>query len=318
MNESRNGPKTNIVRDRQTGLYGNSLARAFNLRPEIAVTPAVPSLGDRKFAITRIKSNTGLGAGQLPAEPAFLVSVAIEGILAKNWRAWIDGKEFTPPDWLPNQVGVVDLESAPAIWSDIPTDFLHIYIPRCEVEEIAREHGIQYLGEVKPVIGVRDIFIANLARLIAKPLTGEPTENCLRLDHARLLLSSHLIQKYAGSQGLTAAPVCKLAPWQQSRAMAMLRSDLAETVRLCDLASECGLSASHFARCFKATFGISVHQSLIKFRVESAQNLLAHTRYPIADIAIQSGFSDQAAFTRTFKQLIGTSPARWRRDFCTL
>jgi len=33
----------------------------------------------------------------------------------------------------------------------------------------------------------------------------------------------------------------------------------------------------------------------------------------LIDIAIQSGFNDQAAFTRTFHQLVGLSPGRWRR-----
>jgi AraC family transcriptional regulator len=98
----------------------------------------------------------------------------------------------------------------------------------------------------------------------------------------------------------------------------MLRDNVSANVRLADIANECGLSPSHFARCFKATFGLSVHQSLIRLRIEAAQRLLASTRHSIVDIAMQSGFSDQAALTRTFTQIVGTSPARWRKASCTL
>ncbi|HSY63315.1 MAG TPA: helix-turn-helix transcriptional regulator, partial [Terriglobales bacterium] len=62
-----------------------------------------------------------------------------------------------------------------------------------------------------------------------------------------------------------------------------------------------------------ATFGISTHQWLIRRRIEHAQGLLRQTSTSIADVAIQSGFGDQAAFTRTFRRTIGVSPGRWRR-----
>jgi AraC-like DNA-binding protein len=80
-----------------------------------------------------------------------------------------------------------------------------------------------------------------------------------------------------------------------------------------EIARECALSVSHFARSFKETFGISTHQWLIRRRIENAQELLRQTTTPIVDIAMQSGFGDQAAFTRTFSQVVGVSPGRWRR-----
>jgi transcriptional regulator GlxA family with amidase domain len=33
----------------------------------------------------------------------------------------------------------------------------------------------------------------------------------------------------------------------------------------------------------------------------------------IAQIAVQMGFSDQAHFTKSFRQVIGQTPAAWRR-----
>ena len=53
---------------------------------------------------------------------------------------------------------------------------------------------------------------------------------------------------------------------------------------------------------------------LVQRRIERSQELLIHTGESLVDIADQAGFADQAAFTRTFHQIVGISPGRWRRD----
>jgi AraC-like DNA-binding protein len=88
-------------------------------------------------------------------------------------------------------------------------------------------------------------------------------------------------------------------------------------IRLSEIARECGLSVSHFARSFKTSFGISAHQWLIQHRIDRARQLMSQTSMSLIEIAIQSGFNDQAAFTRTFHQLVGVSPGRWRRQYAT-
>ena len=48
-------------------------------------------------------------------------------------------------------------------------------------------------------------------------------------------------------------------------------------------------------------------------RVESAKTLLSRKILCLTEIALETGFSDQAAFNRTFKAMTGTTPGRWRR-----
>jgi transcriptional regulator GlxA family with amidase domain len=69
------------------------------------------------------------------------------------------------------------------------------------------------------------------------------------------------------------------------------------------MARECGLSVSHFTRSFKTSFDTSTHQWLIQHRIDNAKQLMSQPSMSLIDIAIQSGFNDQAAFTRTFHQL---------------
>lgn len=104
-----------------------------------------------------------------------------------------------------------------------------------------------------------------------------------------------------------------LAPWQCRRAEAMLRARLGGRVELALLARECRLSARHFSRAFRHSFGTSPYRWLVERRVERARQLLAESVMPIAEIAVASGFADQSHFTRVFSRHVGASPAAWRR-----
>jgi transcriptional regulator GlxA family with amidase domain len=93
----------------------------------------------------------------------------------------------------------------------------------------------------------------------------------------------------------------------------MIREKLDGVIHLAEMAEECGLSVSHFTRAFKTSFGVSPYRWLLERRIDRAKALLLANALPIADIAIWTGFSDQAAFTRAFHKMVGDSPARWQR-----
>jgi AraC family transcriptional regulator len=104
-----------------------------------------------------------------------------------------------------------------------------------------------------------------------------------------------------------------LAPWQVRSITAHIDANLNSTLYCETLASLAGLSVSHFARTFKHTFGFSPHAFLLRRRIERAQGLMLQSTLPLAQIATDCGFSDQAHFSRQFLQLTGESPGSWRR-----
>jgi AraC-like DNA-binding protein len=87
----------------------------------------------------------------------------------------------------------------------------------------------------------------------------------------------------------------------------------AQGLRLEELAALAGLSLGQFERRMKKLFQLSPGQYVMKVRIQAAAEALAESSRPIAAIAGEVGFCDQAALNRHFKQVVGLSPAAYRR-----
>src|ERR1700693_920941 len=164
------------------------------------------------------------------------------------------------------------------------------------------------------VYGTSDPVLHHLTQVILPCLDRPEMFSQLFMDSFTLMICSHLVERYA--QIREAIPQIKggLSPWQRRRVVEMLQEHLDGGLKLGTLAEECRLSVSHFARSFRRSFGTSAHRYLILHRVEIAKALLSETNNSLVEIAAQTGFSDQAAFTRTFAALVGATPAKWRRE----
>lgn len=78
------------------------------------------------------------------------------------------------------------------------------------------------------------------------------------------------------------------------------------------LAKVSGVSTAHFARSFKAAFGIPPHRYLLTRRIERAKALLRDTDQPIIDVAFQTGWSSLGTFGRVFRDVAGEAPSELR------
>ena len=79
---------------------------------------------------------------------------------------------------------------------------------------------------------------------------------------------------------------------------------------LADLAAVAGLTQFQLIGLFRKGVGMTPHAYLTQIRLASARAALRRL-VPIADAAIQSGFYDQAALTRTFKRCYGITPLQF-------
>lgn len=83
-----------------------------------------------------------------------------------------------------------------------------------------------------------------------------------------------------------------------------------DTIQLQELSQVSNMSASHFQRRFKQTFGISPIRYLQSLRVDRAKGLIKQN-HSLTQVAYQTGFYDQSHFNKYFKLLTGMAPSRY-------
>jgi AraC family transcriptional regulator len=105
-----------------------------------------------------------------------------------------------------------------------------------------------------------------------------------------------------------------LASWQARRTLDYIEANLGSKMGIGELAGVVSLSRSHFSRAFKSSLGLSPMEYVAVRRVERAKALISSTKEPLAEVALACGFADQPHFNRRFRDIIGTSPGRWRRS----
>jgi len=97
------------------------------------------------------------------------------------------------------------------------------------------------------------------------------------------------------------------------KALAVLHARPGHPWTLDTLGREAGLSRSALAERFASLVGEPPIQYLARWRMQVAADLLTTTHDGIAAIGARVGYASEAAFSRTFKKLVGLPPAAWRR-----
>jgi AraC family transcriptional regulator len=267
------------------------------------------------FTITRLQSPAGLPdrVTKLSPVPALLVSISLKSLPSSSYQVWTADKLMVTSIVHPFRSNVIDFGLQPTCWAGSAFDYVHYSVPRKGLDDIAEDLGFGRVSDYRMAVLEDDVVVARITKSVLPFLGGKDRLSMLALDQFSLILGAHLLQRYGVLQKTARCSKGGLAPWQKRRASELLHEKMHGRIRLSEIARECGLSVSHFARSFKTSFGTSTHQWLIQHRIDHAKQLMSQTSLSLTDIAIQSGFNDQAAFTRTFHQLIGVSPGRWRR-----
>ena len=95
-----------------------------------------------------------------------------------------------------------------------------------------------------------------------------------------------------------------------------LEHHFAENVGLDEITAVSGLSSYHLIRVFRSEIGLPPHAYLEQVRINRARLLLRMGK-SIAEVAFQTGFSDQSHLTRHFKKMTGVTPGQYRQTAIT-
>ncbi len=98
------------------------------------------------------------------------------------------------------------------------------------------------------------------------------------------------------------------------QALAPIRGNYGQCLRVGLLAAQVGLSRSRFEHLFKAETGVTFRSRSRSLRLERAQTLLADYALRIKEVGSQCGYSSTSYFAHDFKKFFQVSPSEYRRS----
>jgi transcriptional regulator GlxA family with amidase domain len=129
---------------------------------------------------------------------------------------------------------------------------------------------------------------------------------------ARVLVMDH---RRSGGQSQQ-SELLTLAPKSDrvQSALEYARKNLAQPIRVEDLARAANLSPRQFSRIFQSETGQSPAKAIEQLRVEAARNMIERGRHPLEVIARETGFRDREHLREVFVREVGVAPQSLRRE----
>jgi AraC family transcriptional regulator len=153
-----------------------------------------------------------------------------------------------------------------------------------------------------------------LAAVNSERIAGFPNGR-LFLDSVEQALALALVNGYAVRDRPIRVYRGGLSPGRLRRVRELVYAKMEDELSLGDLAQSVGLSTAHFSEMFRKSTGETPHQFVLRLRVERAKEMLRSAESRVLDVAIACGFKTQQHFARVFRQLCGSTPTEYRREF---
>ena len=213
--------------------------------------------------------------------------------------------------WL-SPIGVGDNEVA--ITAPIPKA-MHLYLPTTLFRRLSDDFNLPTAPahSIRYVAGIRDEVIHQTALSILSEMTSETAAGRMYVETASLMLAARLIHKYCDCGSSTTLDAHPLDHVRLRRVLDYISANIDDDITLADLARVGGQSPFHFARKFSLAMGVSPKRYVSRLRLDKAMAELAAGRLPLAQIALNAGFSSQASFTRAFRRATSMTPQEYRR-----
>ncbi len=204
----------------------------------------------------------------------------------------------------------------------------------------ARPATVRWTGEKQSlVIAFEESFIERVvgeafdgkvpevrSRAASSDSAVEALVACLRHEMTRNSLCSRLCLEYVGaslavrlfeSYGDGAKPQSQakggLGGRRRKRVAEFIEAHLSENLSLAAMAHEAGLSAHHFGKAFKGSFGVTPGGYVTRRRIHRAKELLLSDHQSITEIAYALGFCSHSHLSEAFRKATGMTPSEFRK-----
>jgi AraC family transcriptional regulator len=202
-----------------------------------------------------------------------------------------------------------------------PLSKLSIYLQPELVTQIAESSELNGDRiELMDCFSRSDPHLHQIAMMLLAELRSGGIMGALYVESLIQVLVIHLLRHYSSLQPAIADHEVwaspnrhSLTPSRLQQSIDYIHAHLDGDLSMAQIAGNVNSSPTHFASSFKRATGISLHQYVIKQRVERAKLLLETTDLPIANIASQVGFSSQSHLTQHCKSFTGMTPKAYQK-----
>ncbi|MBN3959432.1 AraC family transcriptional regulator [Nostoc sp. NMS8] len=156
----------------------------------------------------------------------------------------------------------------------------------------------------------QDVLIQGIFSSLRDELESGKIGGDLLIDSLKTTLAIHLLRNYCSTQPKLSSYSDGLSQRTLQKITDYIHEYLYQDLKLIELSAIAQLSPYYFLRLFKQRMGITPHQYILQCRIDKAKHLLQHSNLSIAEIATQTGFSDQSHLTKCFKGQVGVTPKK--------
>ena len=178
-----------------------------------------------------------------------------------------------------------------------------------ETSERTNQQNIELLD----TFSTRDSQIEHISSALLHEVLSDGRSGRSYAESLGIALAARLAQAYTRNASIFPRKSGGLSAPLLHRTTDFIEEHLSVDFSIVDLASEVGLSPSHFTYLFRKSVGLSPHQYIVQRRLEQAQQLLKSTRISISEIAAAVGFYDQSHLVRHLRRVMGVTPTDFRK-----
>jgi len=183
-----------------------------------------------------------------------------------------------------------------------PGRWLNMQLSRAWIERAT--DGQPLLHERSQI--VRSGSAASWAMRVRTEVQHADTASALAIDGAMMLMIADLAR--------IRLDAARFRPRWLNRVEEALDASIADPPSVETLAELAGVRPTHLLRTFRKYHGATIANFMRARRLQHARTRVATTDHPLSMIALDTGFADQAHFTRVFKQAFGETPGQYARS----
>ncbi|CAN7457666.1 helix-turn-helix domain-containing protein [Brucella pseudogrignonensis] len=240
-----------------------------------------------------------------------LIIILLESVRNLKWKV-ADNHELTA-NCIAGTIFFVPAETELTFsWPD-SVEYLLVTIPETNhsISDLAKAsaESVKTRGEIvsfssKPCLQISQLVVGCLRD------AHDSDESYLSALHSVVI---HILLRSEDFVGRPGPSLVGLSAYATRQIESYLAENFNRPLSVPDMAVTLGISAGHFATCFRESFGQTPHQYLMNLRLNKAERLLKETEIPINAIAAQLSFSSQSHLTTALRKYRQLTPGEIRR-----